>query len=604
MSPPTDGRSSETANSARSGFSIGARFLSYLSATWCGAVFLMLGALWTGFISLIQTYLHLISTTRALELAAALPAVCIGGILDFALGIAFGRFLLRTMPPHLLDRTRRRQLAIIAVAVFATLIGIYVSLCSFWMPPFVAAMTKLSPSQLDEIVHRFQRDAPAMTDLWPWQYGSIAETSALLLAGAAESVLFAILWATGAVGPLILRHPRPRAFLDRPFVLFLRRFSTFADRTVVALILRQAKAGVPVVFLTPTRSRPRDWDPFLVGFAGLKFLRPLGSVPMVLRARDDDWQRGANELVDRAQTILVDTSKESAALRTEAEMIDRAGRWSDTVCLRNTAYTPGSGQDPLDAFGTARCIDYSKSWRRALPRLAVSLALVILTALLIAVFTVSGGSILLFIALSKIGVWNGTMSGVILFLLLSLVFVAVALTSYSIFWRPAVSRSAKIELSRVLRADHPTSIPAEQSVDMISDRSTNGRPISIAVIAWITLVSNALLLLGSIMPVNKFAVNNPVVQEMIAKNPIPTPVQHLTLFTGVIISMVSAIFMLRGANWARLLYICWGAFSLVIAFFTSPAKPILGIVFYLVVVFFLLRPKASAYFIQHNVRTD
>src|SRR5262245_6299505 len=414
MSPPTDGRGFENANSARSGFSIGVRCLSCLSATWCGSVFLILGALWIGSISLIQTYcLHFLSTHRALVLAGALAAVCIGGILYFALGVAFGRFLLRAMPPQLLDRTTGRQFAIIAVAVFATLIGVYVSFCSFWMPPFVATMSKLSPSQLDEILHRFQRDAAAMSDLWPWQYGAIRETSALILAGAAESVLFAALWAIGAVGPLILRNHRPRAFLARPFVLFLRRFSTFADRTVVALILRQAKAGVPVVFLTPTRSKPKDWDPFLVGFAGLKLLRPLGSVPMVLRARDNDWQRGANELVDHAQTILVDTSEESTALRTEAEMINTAKRWTDTVCLRNIAYTPGSGQDPLDAFDNARYIDYSKSWRRALPRLAVSLAIVILTALLIAVFAVSGVSILLAIALSKIGVWNGTVSNTI-----------------------------------------------------------------------------------------------------------------------------------------------------------------------------------------------
>jgi hypothetical protein len=218
MSPPTDGRSPETLNSAGSGYSIGARFLSYLSATWCGAVFLMLGTLWTGSISLIQTYcLHFLSTHRVLVLASALAAVCIGGILNFALGVAFGRFLLRAMPPHLLDRTRRRQFVIIAVAVFATLIGVYVSLCSFWMPPFVAVMSKLLPSQFDDIVHRLGQDAAAMTDLWPWQYGSIGQTSALILAGAAESVLFAVLWATGALGPLILRYPRPRAFLETSF---------------------------------------------------------------------------------------------------------------------------------------------------------------------------------------------------------------------------------------------------------------------------------------------------------------------------------------------------------------------------------------------------
>jgi hypothetical protein len=80
-------------------------------------------------------------------------------------------------------------------------------------------------------------------------------------------------------------------------------------------------------------------------------------------------------------------------------------------------------------------------------------------------------------------------------------------------------------------------------------------------------------------------------------------VQYLTFFADVIISTVSAIFMLRGVHWARLLYICWGAFGYLIVFFISSEKPVLGIVFYLVVVFFLLRPKASAYFTQHNVRT-
>ena len=90
-----------------------------------------------------------------------------------------------------------------------------------------------------------------------------------------------------------------------------------------------------------------------------------------------------------------------------------------------------------------------------------------------------------------------------------------------------------------------------------------------------------------------------------AKTPIPVTVQYLLVFADVVICILSAIYMLSGANWARLLYICWGAFSNIIAFFSSPAKPmlILSVLLYLIFVFFLLRPKASAYFTQHNVRT-
>jgi hypothetical protein len=56
--------------------------------------------------------------------------------------------------------------------------------------------------------------------------------------------------------------------------------------------------------------------------------------------------------------------------------------------------------------------------------------------------------------------------------------------------------------------------------------------------------------------------------------------------------------MLRAANWARLLYIAWGGISVLILLLTSPAKPELipGILICPIFIFFLLRPKASAYF--------
>ena len=561
MSLTTDGGSLETASSARRGYGIGERFLSYVSATWCGSVPIVLAVFWTaGFIKLIQIfYRHLISIHRLPEFAGALTAVCVGGIVDFALGVAFGRFLLRAMPPRLLGETTRHQLAVVAVSVCVPLIGI----CIF----FVLLMEPIAV-----VTGRETWDKP------------------LIWAAVAGGALFLILWTIGAVGPLILRHNSPRAFLARPFVLFLRRFSTFSDRAVVALILRQAKAGVPVVFLTPTLSRPKDWDPFLVGFAGLKLLHPLRSVPMILRARDDDWQQAADELISRAQTILVDTSAGSASLRAEAEMIEKAGRWLDTVHLRCTAR---SGQDSLGAFGNARCIDYFKSWTGALPRLAISLLIVLLPAALIALPIVLASAGLL--SLSGVEVPNQIFEWSVL-----LVFIVVALASYSIFWVPAVSRNATVELRKLLRAEHATSLPVEQSVDMTLDQSMNDRPASIAVIACILLFIAAFDLFGALASI--LIVNIPAMHEMMPKNSIPAPADYLMTFTGVIILIVSGIFMLGGANWARVLYICWGALGLIIGALTSPTEPapVFAIAVYVVFVFFLLRPKASAYFTRHH----
>ena len=74
------------------------------------------------------------------------------------------------------------------------------------------------------------------------------------------------------------------------------------------------------------------------------------------------------------------------------------------------------------------------------------------------------------------------------------------------------------------------------------------RPTSVTVIAWILLVISALSLLGSTM-----AINNPMAQELMAKSPIPIPLQYVMLYLGLSIEILCAIFMLRAANWVRLI---------------------------------------------------
>ena len=119
------------------------------------------------------------------------------------------------------------------------------------------------------------------------------------------------------------------------------------------------------------------------------------------------------------------------------------------------------------------------------------------------------------------------------------------------------------------------------------------RPTSVTVIAWVLLVSATVSLVTSALTVNK-----PIVRELMVKTPIPLPIQFVMLFGGLLISILCAIFMLRGANWARVLYIAWGALGVVTGFATSPAKLMLipGFLIYVIFVFFLLRPGASAYF--------
>lgn len=379
---------SEGADFAQRRYGVTTKLLSYLSGAWCGTWLLAISILIT-YSSGNQIAETLLSRGDNQErFFGRLLAGAVFGLFMLGFGVACGRFLLRALPPAMSDQGRIGRSR--AIAFYAAFTGFYI----YGVFGFVA----LKPQ------------------------------------AAIGAPLLAMLWTIGAVGLLIHRHRRPRAFLDRPFVLFLRRFSTFSDRAVIALVLQQAANKVPVVFLTPTISRPGDWDPYLVGFAGLHLWHLWRSAPITIRVQDSAWQRAADELIRRAHTILLDTSETSSALRTETEMIDRAGRWPDTVCLNASS----SEVPPLSG---ARVIDYTKSWMRALPRMVIGFVIVLF------------GAFFFFLA------------GVITFdsSLLALVVVVVAAPAYyySVFVRPSINKEARVALGSLFRAAHATSTDRE-----------------------------------------------------------------------------------------------------------------------------------------------
>jgi hypothetical protein len=121
----------------------------------------------------------------------------------------------------------------------------------------------------------------------------------------------------------------------------------------------------------------------------------------------------------------------------------------------------------------------------------------------------------------------------------------------------------------------------------------NPRPTSITVISWILIV------VGVISPITTTAaLNNPMAKELMARSPIPPPVQYAMLYVGILVMIVSGVAMLKALNWGRLLYVIWSAAGSVISFATSPMKIALipGLLLYLVAVFFLFRPKANRFF--------
>jgi hypothetical protein len=367
------------------------KFLTYLSAAWCGISLLGVGVVTTAdFGSQIGQALIEPNRDSGEFLGRFFEAGVLGLFIVFASWVACGRFVLRVLPLNIQGRGRS-----VTVALCLALS----SLPIFFLLVAIAALG----------MH-------------------MGENRGSQVFAVAISLVLSVFCASIIIGLLITRYRKPRSFLDRPFVLFLRRFSAFSDRAVIAMILKQAAYGVPVVFLTPTHSRPGDWDPYLVGFAGLKLRHPWASAPIVVRVRHEIWQEAAYELIQRAQTILFDTSDMSSALRVEAEMLDRAGRLPDTVCLRHLVPKASSDTTPLGAYRGLRTIEYTKSWARALPRMLIGFLIVLAAA---GVFFAAS---LPFFDLLP-GITN----------LLFPVAIAIAAIIYycSAFVRPAIDRKAK-----------------------------------------------------------------------------------------------------------------------------------------------------------------
>lgn len=124
------------------------------------------------------------------------------------------------------------------------------------------------------------------------------------------------------------------------------------------------------------------------------------------------------------------------------------------------------------------------------------------------------------------------------------------------------------------------------------------RPTSITVISWFLIVIGGIsLILTTVM------INNPEALALMEKNPIPIPLQYVMSYAGLLVMVISGIAMLKGKNWARLLYVIWSVVGFAIGIATSPMKAAMipGLIVFLVVAFFLFRPKASAFFVPREI---
>jgi len=63
-----------------------------------------------------------------------------------------------------------------------------------------------------------------------------------------------------------------------------------------------------------------------------------------------------------------------------------------------------------------------------------------------------------------------------------------------------------------------------------------------------------------------------------------------------LLAILCGVFMLRGSNWARWLLVVWMGYHIVLSVLHSPLQLFVHSLLFAVILYFLFRPQASAYF--------
>ena len=118
---------------------------------------------------------------------------------------------------------------------------------------------------------------------------------------------------------------RTEAALKRPYVLFFRRFDSFADLSILPALLRLTPRRTPVAMLVSgDENEIGYWDPVRLMAYGLHANLPWGGRPVFLRG-GEHWERAMQSLLDRSSVVVFDQTEKSEAMTKEARAVAAAG---------------------------------------------------------------------------------------------------------------------------------------------------------------------------------------------------------------------------------------------------------------------------------------
>lgn len=112
------------------------------------------------------------------------------------------------------------------------------------------------------------------------------------------------------------------------------------------------------------------------------------------------------------------------------------------------------------------------------------------------------------------------------------------------------------------------------------------RPRSITIISWLFIIFGSIALLSGLLPFGEITFAQRIAELK----------GHWMVHLSRILAIVAGLFMLRGRNWARWLLVVWILFHIVLSALHSLTQLLLHAAIFTVILYFLFRRDASAYF--------
>lgn len=131
------------------------------------------------------------------------------------------------------------------------------------------------------------------------------------------------------------------AITTGPFVLLLRRFSGFSDHALLAALPKLLPQPVPIVLLVPNQADLYSWDALALALATTFFRQPASGMTM-LSAPVDNWETTVCDLATNSTCIIFDVSDDSASIRKEFSILEKANCIDRTIFISNNSHMQNS----------------------------------------------------------------------------------------------------------------------------------------------------------------------------------------------------------------------------------------------------------------------